>query len=136
MIIKKNKEKESHKYIRNMIIIKHTQVKKDVPNVVIHNIEKDLDVQLASTNVKIAISIVISVACATRREKHMTRKGLWSQDHPKQKQLQIGPVYMQDSIYSQSEDLSSSSDSFCLQLHLQSTQVETIIPAPDILLQM
>ena len=80
--MKKNKEKECHKCIRNMIIIKHTQVKKDVPNAVIHNIEKDLDVQLASTNVKIAISMVISVACAARRE-NLNIKGLWSQVHPK-----------------------------------------------------
>ena len=27
--------------------------------------------------------MVTSVACATRREKYLTRKGLWSQDHPK-----------------------------------------------------
>ena len=36
---------------------------------------------------------------------------------------------MQDSICGQSEDLSSSDDSFCLQLQLASTQVETKIPA-------
>ena len=81
--MKKNKEKECHKCIRNMIIVKHTQVKKDVQNVVSHNILRDLDDQLASTNVKNAISMVLSVACATRIEKHMTRKGFWSQDHPR-----------------------------------------------------
>ena len=66
-----------------MIIIKHTQVKKDVQSVMIHNILRDLDVQPANTNVKIATSKVISVACAKRREKHLTRKSLWSQDHSK-----------------------------------------------------
>ena len=38
---------------------------------------------------------------------------------------------MQDSICSQSEDLSSSEDSFCLQVQLQNTQVETKTPAPQ-----
>ena len=51
---------------------------------------------------------------------------------PKAHQLQIGPVYMQDSICSQSEE-SSSNDSFCLQVQLQSTQIETKIPAPQYL---
>ena len=78
------KNKECHKSMRNiMIIIKYMQAKKDVQSVVIHNIQRDSDVQLASTNVEIATSMVISVACATRREKHMIRKGLWSQNHPK-----------------------------------------------------
>ena len=36
---------------------------------------------------------------------------------------------MQDSICGQSDNLSSSEDSFCLQLQLQSTQVQTKIPA-------
>ena len=51
--IKKNKDKECYKYTRNMIITKHMQAKKDVQNVVIHNILRDSDVQLASTNVKL-----------------------------------------------------------------------------------
>ena len=38
---------------------------------------------------------------------------------------------MQDSICSQSEDISSSDDSFCLQVQLKYTQVETKIPAPQ-----
>ena len=33
-----NKEKECHKSIRNIIIIKHMQAQKDVQNVMIHNI--------------------------------------------------------------------------------------------------
>ena len=36
--MKKNKEKECHKSIQNIIIIKHTQAYKDVQNVVVHNI--------------------------------------------------------------------------------------------------
>ena len=45
-------------------------------------------------------------------------------------QLQNGPVHMQDSICSQSEE-SSSKDSFYLQVQLQSTQVEMKMPAPQ-----
>ena len=48
--------------------MKHMQAQKDVRSVVIHNMLRDSDVQLANTNVKIAISLVISIACATRRE--------------------------------------------------------------------
>ena len=48
--------------------MKHTQAQIDVKSVVIHNMLKDLDVQLVSTNVKIAISLGISVACTTRRK--------------------------------------------------------------------
>ena len=42
-----------------MIIMKHAQVKKDIQNVVIHDILKVLDVQLASTNVEMATGMVI-----------------------------------------------------------------------------
>ena len=59
------------------------QAQKDVRSVVIHNILMVLDIQLVSTNAEIVTNMVISVACATRRKKHLTRKGLWSQDHPK-----------------------------------------------------
>ena len=44
---------------------------------------RDSDVQLVNTNAEIATNMVISVVCATRREKSLTRKHLWSQDHPK-----------------------------------------------------
>ena len=50
---------------------------------VFHNILRDSDVQLVSTNAEIVTNMVISVACTTRRKKHLTRKGLWSQDHTK-----------------------------------------------------
>ena len=67
--------------------------------------------------------------CYKKKEAFDKKRSLESRS-PKAHQLQIGPVYMQDSICGQSEDLSSSDDSFCLQLQLQSTQVETNIPAP------
>ena len=50
---------------------------------------------------------------------------------PKAHQLQLSQVCMQDFICGQSEDLSSSEDSFCLQLQLKSTQAETKFPAPQ-----
>ena len=52
---------------------------------------------------------------------------------PKADQIQIGPVYMQDSICGQSKE-SSSDHSFCLQVQLQSTQVETKFPEPQYLI--
>ena len=55
------------------------QVRNDVPNVMTHNMLMDLDVQLARTNVKIVISLVILVACAMRRDS-LRIKGLWNQE--------------------------------------------------------
>ena len=46
-------------------------------------------------------------------------------------QLQIGSVSTQDSICGQAEDLSSSKNSFCLQLKVKCTQVETKMPPPQ-----
>ena len=62
--------------------MKHMQAEKDISSLVIHNMFRDLDVKLANTNTEIVIHMVISVACDTRK-KNLTRKGLWSQDHPK-----------------------------------------------------
>ena len=53
-----------------------------IQNVVIHNILRDSDVQSASTNVKLVTSMVILVACATRRGI-LNIKGLLNPDHPK-----------------------------------------------------
>ena len=70
-----------------------------------------------------------SSLCYKKRDVLDKKRSLESR-LPKTRQLQIGSVYMQDSICSQSEDLSSSEDSFHLQLKLQSTQAETKIPIP------
>ena len=65
------KQRGSPECTRNM---KHTcKSQIDVRSVVIHNMLRDLDVQLVSTNVKIVISLVILVACATRRKSLNTR---------------------------------------------------------------
>ena len=74
------KNKEGHQCTRNM---KHMQGQIDVRSVVIHNMLMVLDVQLVGTNAEIVIKMFILVACATRRRKYLTQKGLWSQDHPK-----------------------------------------------------
>ena len=43
----------------------------------------------------------------------------------------MGVVYIQeDSIYSQSSDLTSSDESFCLQVKIQCTQADTKVPTP------
>ena len=50
---------------------------------------------------------------------------------PKVHQLQVGVVYTQeDSICSQSSDLTSSDESFCLQVKIHCTQANTKIPIP------
>ena len=60
---------------------------------------------------------------------HHNKRSLESSS-PKTHQLQTGTVCTQDSMCGHSEE-SSSEDSFCLQLQLKSTQVETKIPAPQ-----
>ena len=51
--------------------------------------------------------------------------------NPKSHQLQVGSVYMQAvSICGQSSDLTSSDESFCLQVKIQCTQVNAKIPTP------
>ena len=84
--MKINKEKRCHKCIEDLIIItKHTQskekiplkeiqAKKDIVNVVTGNIYRDSDVQLRSTNARIAISLVMSVACATRKKVQIQKR--------------------------------------------------------------
>ena len=58
-----------------------------------------------------------------------------SQENPKGHQLQVGAVYMQeDSICGQSSDLTSSDESFCLQVKIQCTQTNTKFPTPHHLL--
>ena len=90
--MKIKKEKECHNCIEDSIIIikniqvkkdiqvKEIQIRKDVTNVVTPNMWRDLDVQPVDINAKIATSLVILVACATRR---MGMKGPWSIDHPR-----------------------------------------------------
>ena len=56
--------------------MKHTQAQIDVRSVLIHNTLMVLDVQLDGTNAEIVTNMVILVACATRRKKHLTGKGL------------------------------------------------------------
>ena len=50
---------------------------------------------------------------------------------PKEHQLQAGQMYMQeDSICGQSEDMTASDKSFCLQVKIQCTQANSKIPTP------
>ena len=51
--------------------------------------------------------------------------------NPEAHQLQVGSVYTQEnSICSQSSDLTSSDEPFCLQVKIQCTQVKVKIPTP------
>ena len=70
-----------------------------------------------------------SSLCYKKKEAFDKKRSLES-GSCKAHQLQIGAVYMQDSISGQLEE-SSSDDSFCLQVQLQSTPVETKLPTPQ-----
>ena len=51
--------------------------------------------------------------------------------NPKGHQLQVGVVYVQeDSVCGQSSDLTSSDESFCLQVKIHHTQAESKFPTP------
>ena len=63
-----------------IIVIKHMQAKNYVRSVVIQGKLRDLDVQWPDINIRVAINLVISVACGTRR-LDMKTKGPWSWDH-------------------------------------------------------
>ena len=65
-----------------------------------------------------------------KKREFENKRSLESRSSPKAHQQQIGTVCMQDSICSQSE-VSSSDDTFCSQVTLKSSQVETKIPAPQ-----
>ena len=65
------RNQESHKKIEEDLIMSKPD-KIDVQNVVTPSIEKGSGVQQASTNVKCAINMATSVACATRKEINMT----------------------------------------------------------------
>ena len=71
----------------------------------------------------------LSSLCYKKKEAFDKKRSLESRS-PTAHQLQISPVYMQDSICGQSEE-SSNEDSFCLQVQLKSTQAESKIPAPQ-----
>ena len=77
-IITSNIAKKINK--EDIIVIKHKQPRKDVRSMVIQDMLRDLDVQQANTYVRIAIKLVISVACAIR-SMDMKTKGLWGPDH-------------------------------------------------------
>ena len=109
------KNKEGHQCTRNM---KHMQAQIDVRSVVIHNMLRDLDVQLVNTNAEIAINMAISVACATGKKKYLAGKGLWSQDYPKHINFRL-IQFVQKIFYVASQKIYHQvKDSFCFQLKL------------------
>ena len=69
--------------------------------------------------------MVILPACATKSNF------LFKSRKPKTHHLQVGVVYVQeDSICGQSSDLTSSDESFCLQVKIQHTQANTKFSTP------
>ena len=74
---------QTHRIVHNNhqahAIRKNTPVKTDVTNVVTPHMWRDLDVQPVDINAKTATSLVILVACATRKKSLNRRE---SQEHP------------------------------------------------------
>ena len=61
----------------------------------------------------------------------LQKQSSFKSGNPKAHQLQAGSVYKQeDSISCQSNNLTSSDESFCLQVKIQHTQVNAKIPTP------
>ena len=68
--------------------------------------------------------MVISSLCYKKQSSFKSR-------NPKAHQLEVGVVYaQQDSICGQSSDLTSSNESFCLQVKIKDTQANTKFPTP------
>ena len=83
---------------------------------------KVLSVLPRSISVNLVTNMDISQACVTRNKCLKPRA-------PKTHQLQAKEVYVQEnSICSQSEDLTSSNESFCLQVRIQHAQANSKIP--------
>ena len=102
----------------------------DRPNLRVTQALVELTAQLVHQCKNCHIYGHFSSLCYKMRDEYEKKRSLESRS-PKAHHLQVGPVYTQDPICSQSEDLSSSNDLFNLQVQLKSTQVETKIPAPQ-----
>ena len=105
-----------------------TRTKRDVQTVEIQSLRKAFSTMQRSSNVKFVTSLDTLPAFVIRRSKLYS-----SQEKPKAHQLQVGAVYtIEGTICSQSEDYSSSNDSFCFQIKVQHTQANLQkIPKPD-----
>ena len=64
-----------------MQVMKNIPVKTDTTNVVTLDMWRDLDVQPVDTNARIATSLVILVACATRKKSLNTRESQENSEH-------------------------------------------------------
>ena len=80
---------------------------------------KDSNVQLKGTSANLVTSMDILPACFFKKQVTFKPKT------PIAHQLQSEELYMQDdSIHGQSEELTSSNDSFCLQMKIQCVQAK------------
>ena len=116
---------KNHPTRRYFILTEHIKEEIYIQSVVIQIKLKVSSVLPGSSSARPATNMVILQACAIRRE------GTFSVKNPQAHQLQAGVVYTQeDSICSQSRDLTSSDESFCLQVKIQCTQANTKISTP------
>ena len=96
--------------------------KKKFDSVEIPNMWRVSSVLQRSFSVKLVTSMDILQACVTRKKSFKSKT-------PKAHQLQAEHVYMQeDSICGQSEDLTSSDESFSLQVKIQCAQTTSKVP--------
>ena len=118
-----NINQECHRKIKEDLIL-NTQDQTDVQNVVTPNTEKGLGVQQAKHQCKICHKFghFSSLFYKKGDGLHHHKRCLGS---PRAHQLRIRLISTQDSLSRQSKDYSSEEDSFCLYLHVQSTQAET-----------
>ena len=118
-----------HPTKRNLILKKPIEEKIDVQSVEIQNIESFKCPAKKKFQCKTFIKYGhFTSLCYKKSVSFKSRT-------PKVYQLQAGQMYMQeDSIYGQSEDLTSSDESFCLQVKIQHTEASFKIPQHLILL--
>ena len=116
---------KDHPLRKCLIQAKHTKEETDVQSVVIESTLKVSGVLLGRSSARPAVNMVIFTSLCYKKQSSFKSR------NPKAHQLQAGLVYVQeDSISSQSSDLTSSNESFCLQVKIQCTQANTKFPTP------
>ena len=111
---------------RNLILVKCIQGNIDVPSVETQSMLKVSSVLQEKFQYK-SCNRHGHFTSLCYKKKIVSFKSRTSKAH----QLQAGQIYMhEDSLCSQSGDLTSSNESFCLQVKIQCTQASSKIPTP------
>ena len=114
---------KDHPTSQNLIQARHIKEEIDVPSVEILNMLTVLNVLQESFNARPAIKYGHFISLCYKKEISFKSR------NPKAHQLQAGVVYVQeDSICSQSSDLTFIDESFYLQVEIKCTQAESKFP--------